>query len=85
MHLFPWRSSDGEVGDHRRAGAAAVLGHHRESQRLAPVDHSIERGHGYLQVWKAGLIYLKLEFHTQIVTPDHWLVTQRMNMRKHAL
>ena len=23
--------------------------------------------------------------HTQLVTPNHWLVTQRMNMPKHAL
>ena len=23
--------------------------------------------------------------HTQLVTPNHWLVTQRMNMRYHAL
>ena len=23
--------------------------------------------------------------HTQLVTPNHWFVTQRMNMRQHAL
>ena len=26
-----------------------------------------------------------LRQHTQLVTPNHWLVTQRMNMRQHAL
>ena len=26
-----------------------------------------------------------LRLHTQLVTPNHWLVTQRMNMRLHAL
>ena len=26
-----------------------------------------------------------LRLHTELVTPNHWLVTQRMNMRQHAL
>ena len=28
-----------------------------------------------------GLSYSPLRLHTQLVTPNHWLVTQRMNMR----